>query len=286
MEGGWRSVRIVKILTLIVVLLGGMIWFFHVQNRSIVVTPVDLSFDYLPASFEGFTIVHLSDYHNQNYGPRLEDLLSAVKMANPDLIAFTGDLVDMRQFHGEKALDLMRQLVTVAPVYFVNGNHEWATGQFDLLEAQLREIGVHVLRNQREVLVRREGELALLGIDDPVLENDELVALTWELSQAMAGLPEQTFTVLLSHRPEAMEVYARLSIDLALTGHAHGGQFRLPFLGGLVAPNQGFFPSYSAGVYEEQRTRMVVHRGIGNSIIPLRLLNRPEVVVIRLHQSI
>ena len=93
---------------------------------------------------------------------------------------------------------------------------------------------------------------------------------------------EDGYTILLSHRPELFEVYAENNIDLIFSGHAHGGQFRIPFVGGLIAPNQGLFPKYDAGIYEEGNTTMVVSRGIGNSIVPFRINNRPEIVLVEL----
>lgn len=95
-----------------------------------------------------------------------------------------------------------------------------------------------------------------------------------------------SFTLLLSHRPELFEIYVNNEVDLVLSGHAHGGQFRLPFVGGLVAPNQGLFPKYDAGLYTEENTNMIVSRGIGNSILPFRFNNRPEVILIELQSEV
>lgn len=274
-----------KTILCMLMLVGGLIGFFCYENRSIVLTRFDLYFDKLPAEFEDFTIVHLSDFHNQHYGPGARAVIPFVERAKPDLIAFTGDLVDRRQFRGEPALELMRGLVRLAPVYYVNGNHEWGSGRYDQLEMQIRELGVRVLRNERKRVLRGNTEIAVLGIDDPVFRGNGPDVLFRELSAARSGLEPEVFTILLSHRPEAMKVYAQGAVDLVLSGHAHGGQVRLPLVGGLVAPNQGLFPKYSAGVYEMERTRMVVHRGLGNSIVPLRLFNRPEVIVIQLHRQ-
>ena len=92
----------------------------------------------------------------------------------------------------------------------------------------------------------------------------------------------QGYTVLLSHRPELFAVYAEQGIDLVFSGHAHGGQFRLPILGGLIAPNQGLFPQFDAGQFTSGQTAMLVSRGIGNSVIPIRINNRPQIVVAEL----
>lgn len=91
-----------------------------------------------------------------------------------------------------------------------------------------------------------------------------------------------TYSILLSHRPELFEVYAKNNIDLILSGHAHGGQFCLPLIGGLLAPNQGLFPKYDSGIYTQENTNMVVSRGIGNRLFPFRFNNCPEVILIEL----
>lgn len=275
--------RAAKFIILFGVILGGLCWFLYSENHHIQRTQLDLFGADLPAAFEGFTIVHLSDFHNQKYGPDVKSVIPFVENAHPDLIAFTGDLVDSRNFRPEPALELMRELVPIAPVYYVPGNHEWATGRYEWLETQLRAIGVRVLRNERDRLTRDAAEIAVLGIDDPIFQGNRTDAVSREITAALEGLKPEAFTVLLSHRPEVMPTYADLGLDIVLTGHAHGGQVRLPLVGGLVAPHQGLFPTYDAGVYEMEQTRMVVHRGLGNSIVPLRLFNRPEVVVIRLH---
>ena len=124
-----------------------------------------------------------------------------------------------------------------------------------------------------------------MGIKDPdfydATESDTRKILTKEVITEFE-YTEEDFTLLLSHRPELFDVYTEAGLDLILTGHAHGGQFRLPFIGGLAAPNQGLFPKYDAGVFSENDTHMVVSRGIGNSIIPLRFNNPPEIVVVKL----
>ena len=96
---------------------------------------------------------------------------------------------------------------------------------------------------------------------------------------------ETAYAILLSHRPELFETYAACGVDLVLSGHAHGGQFRLPFIGGLIAPNQGLFPKYDAGLFTDGNTNMIVSRGIGNSIIPIRFNNRPEIVLLELRAA-
>jgi len=174
----------------------------------------------------------------------------------------------------------------IAPVYFVTGNHEWWAGTFDSLESKLNKLGVHVLRNTVRVIDNGRDRIHIIGIDDPEIStksfsDKELVEKT--LKDSIQEIKEDiSFSVLLSHRPELFTLYSHFNFDLVLVGHAHGGQFRIPIIGGVVAPNQGFFPKYYSGKYELNNTKMIVNRGLGNSIIPVRLFNRPQIVVVTL----
>jgi predicted MPP superfamily phosphohydrolase len=145
--------------------------------------------------------------------------------------------------------------------------------------------GVVILENQK-VQITREGEsITLMGIEDPSFKEDYLFGDSESVArQAIEDLKNESdgYTVLLSHRPELFDLYVDTGIDLVFSGHAHGGQFRLPLIGGLVAPNQGLFPKYDAGQFTEDNTTMIVSRGVGNSIIPIRINNRPEIIVARL----
>ena len=149
----------------------------------------------------------------------------------------------------------------------------------------LAEAGVIVLENQK-VEITRDGEaITLMGIDDPSFQESYLFGDAESVAkQAIEMLQSESdgYTVLLSHRPELFELYVKTGMDLVFCGHAHGGQFRLPFLGGLVAPNQGFFPEYDAGLFSEGITNMIVSKGVGNSIIPIRFNNRPEIILAEL----
>ena len=150
----------------------------------------------------------------------------------------------------------------------------------------LAEAGVIVLENQK-VEITREGEsITLMGIDDPSFQESYLFGDAESVArQAIDDLQNESdgYTILLSHRPELFSLYVETEMDLVFSGHAHGGQFRLPLIGGLVAPNQGFFPKYDAGLFSEDNTTMIVSRGVGNSIIPLRFNNRPEIISVELN---
>lgn len=198
----------------------------------------------------------------------------------------TGDLVDSGHTDIDIAIRFAEEAARIAPVYYVTGNHEARLSQYDRLRNGLEAAGVSMLED-RAVELERDGEkITLVGLSDPdfTVRSDifgEVPAMVSTKLDSLADT-ESSYTILLSHRPELFESYASSGIDLVLSGHAHGGQFRLPFIGGLVAPNQGLFPKYDAGVYMESSTQMVVSRGIGNSIIPVRFNNRPEIVIVEL----
>lgn len=263
-----------------------LLLFLYFENNAIGITKYKLSSSKLPEGFDSYRIVQLTDLHSKSFGKEQETITRKVKQLRPDLIVMTGDLVDSRKYETEASLTLMRKMTELAPVYYVTGNHEWGP-KFPPLAKSLRELGVHVMRNQSELVKLGEGFIRIAGVDDPTFNHEadgDVARLKEHMAAALEGVDraENVYTVLLSHRPELFSVYAQDRIDVTFSGHAHGGQVRLPFIGGLVAPGQGFLPKYDGGKYEEDGATMIVSRGLGNSIIPQRLFNRPEVVLVTL----
>ena len=263
---------------LVLALLIWLLW----ANSSPAATQVTVASGALPEAFEGFKIAHVSDLHNAVFGRKNEKLLSLIRAAEPDIIAITGDLIDSRHTDIDSALAFVEAAAEIAPVYYVTGNHE-SRLDFDEIEPRLIAAGARVLRNEAEDIGRGGERIRLAGIDDPSFIRtggtaEERAAA--ELEQLGDG--GGTFTVLLAHRPELVEVYAEYGAGLVLSGHAHGGQVRLPLLGGLYAPGQGLLPEYDSGLYSLGETQMVVSRGLGNSVAPLRVNNRPELVIVTL----
>ncbi|TKI84432.1 metallophosphoesterase [Bacillus mycoides] len=275
-----------KRIILIIGILVGISIFLYLQNNLISITEVKIISSKIPSSFKGYKILQISDLHNKKFGDNQDVLIQKVKSINPDIIAITGDLIDSKSCDAEISMQVIRELVKEYPVYFVTGNHEKWSGKYNSLEKKLKKQHVTVLRNEH-VSIQKEGqEINLLGIDDPEFTSgnrDEEHIVKNEIRKAKDGMNSDGFKILLSHRPEFLEAYADEQVDLVLSGHAHGGQVRLPFIGGLVAPNQGILPKYTAGLYEQQNTSMIVSRGLGNSIIPQRVFNRPEIVVVQLN---
>ena len=245
-------------------------------NRAITTSEYRIISPKLPNAFEGFRIAQVSDLHNDPFGREYCNLAAAVKAAQPHIIAITGDMLDARRTNIPRALEAARQLLTIAPCYYVKGNHEARNPRYAEFEAGLRNLGVTVLRCENLPLEHHGARITLMGIDCPYGDED-YPAYLHTLAKEAEG-----FTLLLAHHPEQFERYCESGIDLALCGHTHGGQLRLPFIGGVIAPHQGFFPKYDAGLYEQGNTKMIISRGLGNSLFPLRINNRPELVVVEL----
>ena len=269
------------ILFLLIILIGWTLW----GNTALEVNKYEIVSDRIPKEFDGFRIAQVSDLHNAEFGEGNSKLIQLLSQTEPDFIVLTGDLIDSRQTDIDIALTFAREALKIAPVYYVSGNHEVRVREYEEIKMGLAEAGVIVLENQK-VNITREGEtITLMGIDDPSFRGDYLFGDAESVArQAIHDLQNESdgYTILLSHRPELFSLYVETEMDLVFSGHAHGGQFRLPLIGGLVAPNQGVFPKYDAGQFAEENTTMLVSRGVGNSIIPVRFNNRPEIIIVTL----
>lgn len=279
-----RKIILAGIAVLLVALFIWTVW----SNTALEVNTYTLTSSALPDAFDGYRIAHVSDLHNAELGDGNERLLAMLREAKPDMIAITGDMIDSRNTDVAVALAFAEEAVQIAPCYYVTGNHEARVSEYDDLKVGLEACDVIVLENAR-VQIEVSGEfITILGVDDPSFHTDYLFGDDAAvISSTLAEIRTEAdgFTVLLSHRPEVFDTYVASGMNLVLSGHAHGGQFRLPFLGGLVAPNQGFFPEYDSGLYTEGGTNMIVSRGLGNSAFPFRFNNRPEVLIIELQTA-
>lgn len=275
-----------------------------VLNRMVFVTRLTAVSDDLPEAFAGYEIAQLSDIHSVRSQRQADRLVEKVEGLAPDLIALTGDLVDSGYYSrtfgtdGEKlTLNMLARLTAIAPVYYVYGNHEMILLDdpvHNSFRTQVEALGVTLLNNETETIRRAGQSISIAGIQDPAtLYKDETYGeisgsankTEAMLKNTLGGLRAEDFVVLLAHRPEYFELYARSAADLVLAGHAHGGQVRLPFVGGLYAPGQGALPEYDAGLYFEGGTVMAVSRGIGNSKFPVRVFNPPEIVAVTLERE-
>lgn len=247
------------------------------QNRHVFITRYSIITN---KSTESLRIAQLSDFHN-SHGLGNETL-KKTEAEEPDIIVLTGDFVDGSRTDTAYALSIAKKLTAIAPTYFITGNHEARISDYIKFERSLKDTGVVVLRND---FVDISESTRLTGIDDPLFDWDPDVDSTANVAYTLSKLEVNTtkYNILLSHRAEAFSAYKQY--DLILTGHAHGGQFRLPFIGGLIAPDQGLFPKYDAGQYKSGEATMIVSRGIGNSLIPVRINNPPEITIIDINME-
>ncbi len=224
----------------------------------------------------------VTDFHSSD---NADDVVAMVASCAPDAVLLVGDMFDddIANRPTERTLSLMRQLSAQYPCYYVSGNHEAWTGEMDALYQQTEEAGVKVLRMSSGVLTVHGQRIALCGIPDPYEMVFSGAPDTEEqLRQALEDVDSADFTVLLAHRPELLAKYAQFPVDLVVSGHAHGGQVRIPgVLNGLYAPNQGWFPKLAGGAYTQDGTTLIVSRGLAVRTRLPRIFNRPEVVLVR-----
>lgn len=252
------------------------------SNTRIAVTEHILVSERIPDSFEGFTLVQLSDIHGCELGEGNSGILEKTAAAKPDIIAITGDMVD--EDTDMAVIDsLLEKLAAIAPVYYVSGNHEWGAGRMAELEAVLEKQGGCYLQNEYVLLSRGEESIALAGVEDPNAWAD-MPSPEDVMAQVRAEQGE-TYTILLGHRNYWAEKYPELDADLILCGHAHGGIVRLPLLGGVLGAGFELFPEYVDGAVDCGSYTMIVSRGLGNSAGIPRFLNNPEIVVVRLESE-
>lgn len=262
----------------------GAATFLYWQNNGIHTTEYVYRDKALPQEFKGFKIVQISDFHNAKL--LIDKTAVLAQIQKPDIIAITGDLFDCRHTDIDAGLALVDRLVKIAPVYYVRGNHEARMPATDSLTDAIARKGVNVIENRKVTLEKGESSITLIGMADPrfIADDKHTEKVRSIFRNRLFSLTEGdgSFKVLLSHRPEFIHTYRDSGVNLALTGHAHGGQFGVPFTDyGVFVPNQGIFPPYAAGIKKLDNTTVVISRGIGNSAFPIRLFNRPEVVVIK-----
>ncbi len=267
---------------LVVVIFAFLLWNIY-QNHTIQANEITVTSEDLPDDFSGYKIAHISDLHNAEFGDDNEQLLSAIKEASPNIIVVTGDIVDSRKTDVQIARDFINNASQIAPVYYVTGNHEARVSEENQIDNVKLDENITILHNKDILLQKGESAIQIIGVDDPeyALANDSFAYMNNELEKYCDN---EHFKILLSHRPELFDVYAENNMDIVFSGHAHGGQFRLPFAGGLFAPHQGLFPKYDSGLYTQSYTNMIVSRGIGNSIFPFRINNPPEIIIVTLEK--
>lgn len=260
----------------------GFLW---AQNNIITVSNIEYKNEKVTEDFENFSILQVSDLHGKQFGADQKRLIDKTRQLHPDAIVITGDLIDKRRTNLNnmyKCLTYVKAALKIAPVYFVAGNHEAASPIYKVLKKELTNSGVKVLDNKTEKICRGKSFIRLSGINDILFFDDNIDLFEKKINTLMSP-DNSSLNILLSHRPDLIEDCKKVNADLILAGHTHGGQFRLPFVGGLinVSPNK----SSRSGIHTKGNTTIIISRGLGNSLIPLRFLNYPEIVLITLKRS-
>ncbi len=270
-------------------LLGSALFVFRGLDTRLEVTHFTLKSSKLPPEFDGFTIVHISDYHCDT----VPGLLEAIRCEAPDVIFTTGDMADDEGSYSP-SVRLFKHLVKLAPTFAITGNHDLWRVDYDSYERELDALDVHTLHDETVHLEKDGARIAVSGIDDPFTREGLNMQTKVVNSLNKLTVDTEMFNILLFHRANMLDLLKDKGFDLILSGHMHGGQFRLPVSGqGMLAPKSGwganspmFFPKYFGGQYRHKTTTMIVNRGLGNPMIIPRLFNRPEVTVIKLTKEI
>ena len=227
-------------------------------------------------------IAQVSDLHAKRFGRGGERLIALIRAAEPEIIAVTGDFLDHRRKLARRLQGYIVEFASIAPVFLITGNHEVRSREWNQFRAAAEESGAVVLDNRSvPVSIPGKGTVTMAGIHDFLFFSRSLPAYRAaleKLSRETAGLPKPV--ILLAHRPEHFRLYAEAGFDYILSGHAHGGQIRVPGLGPLFAPNEGILPKLAQGIHCSRGSHMIVSRGLGASRIPLRILNPPELVIV------
>ena len=263
-----------RLLVTLLVLAVAVGWFWWQQNG---LSSETISVTSAPDGFAGYRIAVISDLHGKEFGEDNEKLIDYVRDLEPDLIAVTGDLIhDQAQMAMVKPV--AKGLASIAPTYYVTGNHEWAAKVVPELEELLEACGINVLSNEYVMLTEGGDQIALLGAEDSNGYADQMTV--GELADQVRQEQGDVYTILLSHRNNHYDQYQQARVDLTLAGHAHGGLIRLPTTDGLIGPKRELWPQYTAGLYDLSYGQMVVSRGLGNQFPCFRLFNRPDVPLV------
>lgn len=274
------------IVIILLVLLGVFCYF---QNNTIDKTEYIILSDEIKGAVK---LVQLSDMHSKPF----KKVLKKLDEIKPDIIAVTGDYINDKCKNKEKMFEFGKELLNRAPVFYITGNHERRLDNFDELMKELSDLGFTVLLNDTAQITVNSSLITFLGLDENQADFKDYKARKkgtfkykdmkpyFEKLDKLGG-----FKIVLSHFPENFEKvkennYIQYDFDLQLSGHAHGGQFILPFLGPIYSPGQGIFPKYARGSFG-QRPQLIVSRGLGNAEFPLRLFNHPEINVIYLEED-
>ena len=252
------------------------------QNKKLKVRKTTLKFDKLPQAFDNYKIAQVSDIHCDRVGHSDLSFIKKIKDFNPDIIVITGDVLDSYNNDMDIAYNILSQLAIIAPCYFVSGNHELRLPEeYEQLINIMKKLNITYMNNSNLLITKNNESINLVGVEDyNFFKNEDNLNHRANFIKTLEELYSPNhFNILLSHRPEKFPIYADIKYDLIFSGHAHGGQWRIPFIGGIFSPSQGFFPKYTNGNYVLKNSTLIVSQGLGNSSFPIRINNRIELVL-------
>lgn len=268
--------------------LGGI--FCYYQNNKIVITDIKVKHNIN----NKIRIVQISDLHSKEFGKNNNVLYRKIIEQEPDIIVATGDLIDSNMKKLDEIIEFCSRVNKRVPMYYILGNNEMRCSRVSEIVEKLKKNKICVLENEIESIEVKGNKINILGLAEKRIDEGELFYSkvnsrygTENIEKIFSRLERlDGIKIVLSHYPENFEyveegAYSKYNFDIMFSGHAHGGQFILPGIGGIFAPGQGLFPKYYKGVYGE-KNKLIVSRGLGNSGFPLRLFNRPDLVIVDL----
>jgi uncharacterized protein len=260
---------------------GGYFYAHQIEPRLLKVNSHVIRHVDIPKAFEGFKIVQFSDTHLgfQYDLKQFNKLISHINSLEPDVIFFTGDLMDApNQYpYSEQIVPLLKNLQAPFGKYAIYGNHDHGGYGSNIYKNIMDESDFKLLLNDSDRIQLADGSIYILGIDDAMLGRPNI-------ESSIKKVPEKQYKILLSHAPDLADQAAELGIQLQLSGHSHGGQIQIPFIGALITPP--YAKKYHEGFYDIQITdfplTLYVNRGIGTTRLPFRFLSKPELTVFTL----
>ena len=288
-----RSIIIISIIFILIVIIPVITMI--VSNKVISISRYTINSDKIPNAFDNFKILQLSDLHSKEFGNKNEELIKKIDQENPDVIFMSGDMVNSYDKNFEVFFQLVDNLSEKYSIYYILGNHEENLYDDDINEIinYLKEKNVNVINNTKIELTKDNEKINLYGLgynqkyytQSGNKYGNDMQYTENIISEMLGNVNTNEYNILLTHSPLLFEAYSNWGADLVFAGHIHGGVIIVPFLGGLLSPEEKFFPKYYKGEYTLNNSKMIVNAGLGNGRIPIRMFNRPDVSVVTLKSN-
>lgn len=288
-----------KIVTLLIVLI--LFVYLYFENTSLfIVQKNEIVSNKIDSNFDGYKILQLSDLHSREFGENNIKLINKIYKIDPDIIVCTGDMMNSTEDDGHVFINLVKKISKDYPVYYIDGNHEQLVeynnvGVYDEFISSLKELDVKIVKNTKIKLQKGSSYINMYGLNVDLVyystksalkeSNIEYTEDNFSKTINKETFENNKYNILLTHNPIYFEVYEKSGVDLILSGHVHGGIIRIPFKGGLLSPDQEWFPKYYHGLYTINDTNMIVSAGLGNDTVNFRIFNPFEMNLITLRSE-